>query len=150
MAFVLVALMVFFSLVFLLYGSVRFNSINQNAENLGDKEAKEIVRRLASSPELGFQGCGNCVDMDKALALKGKESYKGFWNLDYLQIQRVYPLAEGECSSGVYPDCKTITIIDGEIGTPSSAFVSLCRWEQANGGYFRCDLGRIYASHKIG
>ena len=37
------------------------------------------------------------------------------------------------------------TIINESIGIPSSAFVSVCRWEQV-GGFVKCEVGKIFAS----
>jgi hypothetical protein len=149
MAFVLVAVFIFFSMVLLIFLSVRLEDIRGGAQDLRNDEAKEIVRKISATPEFAFtqEDCGSCIDLDKVMALKNRTSYKGFWNLDYLMVERVYPIGEGECSKFSYPSCRTLTIINSErIGTPSSAFVSLCRWEQEKEGYFKCELGKVYAS----
>ena len=119
-----------------------------------DQEAREIVRKLVSTPELEFsvkKDCDICIDYDKALVLKERGSYSGFWNLDYLMIERIGEGLEGECSLGNSLRCKEITIIDsneGNFGATSKAFVSLCSWNQREGGYVDCKLARIYASGK--
>tara|TARA_Y100000310_G_scaffold337711_1_gene425482 strand:- start:1655 stop:2164 length:510 start_codon:yes stop_codon:yes gene_type:complete len=149
MAFVLVALMIFFVLVGLVYFTYRISDLRGEAESLGDEEAQELVRKLSGTAEFAYteEDCANCIDLDKVLVLKDRQTYRDFWDLDYLKIKRVYPIMEGECEKGNYPNCGTITVIDKEnFGTPSEAFVALCRFEKSNGGYTKCELGRIYAS----
>lgn len=152
MAFVLVAIMIFFGIIALLYLSIRMSSLKANVETLGQDEAREMVRKLSSSPELAFtvRDCPNCIDMDKAMVLKNMKKYRNLWNLNYLKIERVYPEGVGECVATNYPNCKSITIIDKEnFGAPPSAFVALCRQVSEFGErYPKCELGRIYASVK--
>ena len=150
MAFVLVALVIFFAIVSLFYFNISFSNLKGEADLLKEEEAGELVRKLVGTPEFSWRGdCVNCIDMDKVFLLKERNSYKDFWNLRFLQIDKVYPSSKEECNKANYPECETITLIRGnEIGTPNSAFVSLCRWEQEKGGYTKCELGRIYASAK--
>jgi hypothetical protein len=152
MAFVLVAIVIFFGMVALLYFSISLGSLKKGAQNLQDEEASEIVRKISSSAEFAFtsKDCPNCLDADKVLILKSKPSYNEFWDLDFLQIEKVYPLGKKvECQKSNYPDCNTITLVGKEqFGSPSSAFVSLCRFEQSKGGFTKCELGRIHASGK--
>lgn len=153
MAFVLVAFMIFFALVGLLYLSVRTSQMRGNVENLHDDEARQIVRKLAATPEFSWSDCSGCIDMDKVIALREQvknKTYQNLWDLDYLAIELVYPArAGGECSLGNYPLCnKTIIIKTQEnYGVAYSAFVSLCHWE-ADTNYEKCELGRIYAAGK--
>lgn len=149
MAFVLVAIMIFFGLVALIFFSIRVSNLRESAGELREDEAKQLVRKLASTPEFSFRNCQVCIDFDKVLELKGKKDYQGFWNLDYLAVELVYPDKNGECNKSNYPECRSITIINKtQFGTAPDAFVSLCRWEQEKKGYFKCELGRIYASGK--
>jgi len=151
MAFVLVVLIIFFAIVSLIYFSISLKGLRQGAQNLEDDKAKELVRKLSSSPEFvwNLNECSNCIDLDKVLLLRERKSYKEFWGLDFLQIEKVYPSENGECDKANYPNCGSITIIPAEeFGSPASAFVSLCIWEREKGGYVKCELGRIYASGK--
>lgn len=153
MAFVLVAIMVFFGIVLLFYLSVRVNSLRTDVESLAQDEAKQLVRKLASSPELAFtvRNCPNCIDMDKAMALKSIPAYRSFWNIDYLKIEKVYPADKGECTSANYPNCNSITILDKEaFGAPPYAYVALCRQAfESEERYPKCEIGRIYASVEV-
>ncbi|MAG37775.1 hypothetical protein CMI45_00085 [Candidatus Pacearchaeota archaeon] len=151
MAFVLVALMIFFALVSLIFFKIKISDVREGAVDLKEEEAKELVRKLAGSPEFSFTAssdCSNCIDLDKTLMLSERQVYDGFWNLDYLAVERVFPSEEEECSRQNYPDCNKIEIIgEGDSGAVFSDFVSLCRWEQSGEkGYFKCEIGRILAS----
>jgi hypothetical protein len=146
MAFVLMAIVIFFALVSLFYFSIRIRSLQKSALSLREEEAKELIRKLAVTPEFSFEDCTNCIDLDKVMILKERQTYKGFWDLDVLFIETVYPDKEGECTLANYPECRRIMIINKteEFGITSGAFVSLCRWDQE--GYYKCELGKVYAS----
>lgn len=149
MAFVLVALVIFFGIVFLIFINFKLAGLKESAGELNEESASELVRKISSSAEFSFtpRMCSSCIDLDKVLVLKDRESYEGFWQLDYLQIVKVHPEGKGECTKANYPNCGEITLIEEpNFGTPSEAFVSLCRWESKNEGYFKCELGKIYAS----
>jgi len=151
MAFVLVAFIVFFALVLLFYVAFRGSTLKQEAKELEESKAMELVQKLSSSPELNYAGCSKCLDFDKALVLKNEASYRNFWQIDYLRIERVYPFGNAaECTTANYPNCNSITIKSSgkDFGIPSWAFVALCRQEFIEGGYTKCELGRIYASGK--
>ncbi|MBX4196837.1 hypothetical protein KW805_04580 [Candidatus Pacearchaeota archaeon] len=147
MAFVLVALLIFFSMVALIYASLRISHLKGQAGTLAQAQAQELARTLASAPEL--QGkCDSCIDTDKALILKEKlnSEYKGLWKVSYLRIERLYPNAQNrECTRMNYPDCSTLTLINGSLGTAQGAFVNLCRYV-AEKKYIQCDIGKIYVS----
>lgn len=147
MAFVLVAMIIFFALVALVYFSVRVNSLKKEATSLQEDQAKELVQKLSGISELKWtKDCSTCVDMDKALLLKNRTVYKGFFGLDYLAFEVIYPAKTNrECTIGNYPDCSKLTLINGNnFGTASNAYVSLCRWNQDTGNE-KCELGIIYA-----
>lgn len=150
MAFVLVAIMIFFGIVAIIYFKISTSGLQQNVESQRADQASQLVQKLASTPEFAFTAidCTNCIDMDKVMLLKGMKNYKSFWGLDFLQVEVLYPQQHGECTTANYPNCRTITIINNTQGIPSSAYVSLCRQEFDNGNYVKCDLGRIYASGK--
>ena len=151
MAFVLVAMMIFFAMISLVYLSIRTTGLKKEVVSLREDEARELVRKMSGTPEFSWkEDCATCIDLDKVFALKERQAYKGFWNLDYLAVSLIYPEKEGECTKTNYPDCRTITIINetGEIGIPFGAFVSICRWVSEGGGYEKCELGKIFASGK--
>ena len=146
MAFVLVALMIFFTIVLLFYFSIRYSGLREDVEDLRTQEVIETVRKMSGSPEFKWteQDCAACIDMDKVLLLKNRTSYKGFWkNIVFLQVVKIYPLYENEeCTRGNYPECNQITLIDeGKNFRGYKAFVTLCNYE---GEYYaKCEIGKI-------
>lgn len=152
MAFVLIAIMMFFALILVIYAAARASSLKSMANDLKSQEASELVRKLVDSPELGWtgDGCSHCVDLDKAFLLKNRAEYKGFWRMKYLKIEKIYPEStKVECNGANYPDCSTITLVNetANFGIPSSSFVSICRWDQQGDlGYTKCEIGKVYAS----
>ncbi|MBS3066072.1 hypothetical protein J4229_03450 [Candidatus Pacearchaeota archaeon] len=150
MAFVLIAIVIFFSMVALVYFSIRLSSLKGDAETQREQSTKEIIRKLSDIPEFSWADCSGCIDMDKVFVLKGKSSYNNFWALDYLAIEKIYPnRTKSECTNANYPECTTIILINktGSYGSPTGAFVSLCGYYKEYGG-IRCELGKIYASAK--
>ena len=94
MAFMLIAVTLFFVLVGMLIFVFRFSSIQESAELLGEKNALLLVTKLANSPEFS---CGesfgrssvNCVDSDKVMTLKANiEKYSGFWDVSGIEIRK--------------------------------------------------------------
>ena len=152
MAFVLVAIIIFFGIVAIFYFKISLSSLKGNVELQRGEEAHELVRKIANTPEFSFtaEDCESCIDLDKVMALKNRSAYTGFWNLDYLQVSVLYPVKKGECTKSNYPECGTITLVNktGLSGIPSSAYVALCRHEYKDYNYFKCDLGLISASGK--
>ena len=148
MAFVLVAIMIFFAIVAIIYFKVTTTGLQNTVESQRAQQADALVQKIASTPEFQFTAidCENCIDMDKLMALKNRSEYSTFWGLDFLQVQVLYPNKQGECNGFNYPNCSTITIVNNSEGIPESAYVSLCRVEYNQGNYIQCDLGRIYAS----
>ncbi len=151
MAFMLVALMIFFGMVALVYFAITTASLEKDIAELRDKEARELVKKLAGTPEFAFTSstdCSSCVDLDKLLLLKENGAYSDLWNLDYLMVERVYPsINDDECTRATYPDCGKITVKEnsGDIST-KTAFVTLARWDQDLNG-FRYEIGRIHTSY---
>ena len=162
MAFMLVAVMIFFAMIALIYFSISLSNLKAKAEQLREDEVLELARQLAGTPEFAFTSstdCVSCIDLDKVFYLKETEFTKRFWNLNYLMIERVYPngftssMDETECTSDSYRtgNCNKITLIDGPEYQTKTAFVALARWDPslASGtGGWRYELGRIHASPK--
>lgn len=151
MAFMLLAVTLFFALVGMFLLTVVFSDLEQSAETLQERNSLLLVSKLADSPEFS---CGssfgetksNCIDSDKAMALKSSsESYSDFWGVSGIEITKIYPQEEGSCTESNYPDCGKIVVVDkGSRGIGVSNFVALCRNEN-NEGIIRekCELARV-------
>jgi len=152
MAFVLVATMIFFALVFLFYASVRFSSLKGDVEDIRKENVLETIRKISTTAEFAWtrEDCEACIDMDKVLMLKDREAYQGFWkNVPLLKIERVYPRYSGqECTIQTYPECDEITIIDTDTNVVAhKSFVSLCRYEPSE-KYYKCEMGKVVMAYE--
>ena len=146
MAFVLVAIVIFFAIVAIFVVNFAFSGVKNSAQDVKEEQARQLVTTLAGSPEFRWsEDCSNCVDKDKLFTIKKDTRYTDFWKLDYLAVQTIYPTRTGECVSTNYPDCGTITLVKktDNIGIPSQAYIALCSYVD---GKKQCDLATIMAS----
>ena len=154
MAFMLIAVTLFLVMAGMFILVIRFSSLKDTAALLEERNALLLVSKIADSPEFS---CGNvfgkprsnCIDTDKVMALTGRlQDYSGFWGVDGIKISKVYPAETGaECTLGNYPECGKITLVVPENGTGVSNFVSLCRKEQNELPYDKCEIGRIIVTY---
>jgi len=156
MAFMLIAVTLFFALVGLFLIVFVFSGLKESATALQEKNALLLVTKLANSPEFS---CGdvffgnkiNCVDADKVMMLKENlDKYKGFWGVTNIEIQKVYPVGSKVCTLANYPNCSVIKVYSlDESGYSVSNFVSLCRKDVFDGEVSdRCELAKLIVSYK--
>ena len=93
MAFMLMAVTLFFVLVGMFVLVWKFSGLKESAVALEEKNTMLLVTKLANSPELS---CGNsfgsnkinCVDLDKAIVLKDSATkYSEFWGKGVFNIK---------------------------------------------------------------
>jgi len=156
MAFMLIAVVLFFVLVGIFVLVIRFSGLKKTAELLQEENAMLLVTKLANSPEFS---CGesfgsgkiNCIDADKVMGLKeniGK--YVNFWGVSNIEIRKIYPItADKECGLSNYPNCNVIKLVSGDtLGIGLSNFVSLCRKESIGGEFYdKCELAKLIISY---
>lgn len=156
MAFMLIAVTLFFALVGVFVIAVKFSGLKQSATELEEKNAMLLVTKLANSPELSCEGAfgvqrTNCVDADKVMMLKNDiDRYSKFWEVSNIEIRKIYPESEVLCEIGTYPNCGIMRILDkGVSGFDASNFVTLCRKEnQEDNTYDKCELARLMVSYE--
>lgn len=157
MAFLLMAITIFFVLAGLFALGISASNSKKGAEAIREQNAVTLVSRIANSPEFS---CGrsfggdklDCIDLDKVMVLsKNSERYKSFWGIDNIEIRIVSEEPEKICTSQNYPQCNTIKIINKETkGVPVSSFVSLCRkksFERESNDH--CEIARISISYNL-
>ncbi len=151
MAFMLMAVTLFFVLVAIFVLVFRFSGLKQSSQQLEKENAMLLVSKLANSPEFScenaFGALSNCIDADKVLALIGKEEYENFFGVAKIEIRRIYPAKGNEaCNSENYETCGIIKILEKNVNTlaSSSNFVSLCRKENKEEMlYDKCELAKL-------
>ena len=176
MAFMLIAVTLFFALVGLFVLGVFSSGLKNSATLLEEQNALLLVSRLSNSPEFS---CGdafgtsrvNCVDFDKVMALKSNMNdytKARFWGDVGIEIVKVYAGSGGgitnvSCTPGNYPSCGKIEIVKASSGTGVSNFASLCRKQGKNhpvfnetgdviGYIFRigdeCEIAKVVVTYK--
>ena len=156
MAFMLIAVTLFFALVGLFIANVLFSGLKESAAVLEERNAILLVSKLANSPELS---CGeafgttkvNCIDFDKVMALEKnikKCSDADFWGVSGIEIVKIYPSTGGSklCTVENYPDCNKIEILKPQGGTGVPNFVALCR-KQAKSDEVYDEEGNFVAAY---
>ncbi|HLC86891.1 MAG TPA: hypothetical protein VJH65_01280 [Candidatus Nanoarchaeia archaeon] len=156
MAFVLVAVVLFFVVVGIFILKVSVANLREQKDVLEEDNARLLVAKLANSPEFSCgEGFGtaraNCIDLDKVMMLKENiEKYTGFWGVGNIEIIRIYPVREEgniECNLGNYPNCNWIKLKEGaETGFGGETYVSLCRKEKYTDKIDnKCEIGKLIA-----
>ena len=156
MAFMLIAVTLFFALVAIFVIGFKFSGLKESAESLEEENAMLLASKLANSPEFS---CGysfdetkiNCVDFDKLMALKGNPAYSDFWDVNNIEVRIIYPESEEIiCSLENYPNCNVFRLYSKEVsGFDSSNFISLCRKILSNGKVQEnCKLSKLIISYE--
>jgi hypothetical protein len=154
MAFMLIAVTLFFVLVGMFVLVIQFSNLKESAAVLEEKNALLLVIKLANSPEFSCgnsygRGKLNCVDFDKVMVLKeNSDKYRDFWGVENIQLRKIYPHDNTICTMDNYPECGIIQVRDGQINSTHENFVTLCRKENIDGKVEdKCELGRIMVSY---
>lgn len=159
MAFMLMAVVLFFILAFLFFMTIKYKQMYKEAGLIEQEKALSTVSKLADTAEFTctFPRRSLCVDEDKLLVMKDRKAYAGFWPVTSLSVVRVFPETDNkdkglvECTEANYPDCNLFSIYEkqgkGNESTETlSVFVSLCRKDTKNNYvYEKCELGKMLA-----
>jgi len=149
MAFMLIAVFIFFVLVGLFVFSFRFSGLRRSATELEEKEALLVVTKLANSPEFSCEGAFgnriNCIDADKVIVLKDSISkYSGFWGVSNIIIRKTTN-SSIECNIGNYENCGYIDVFSrGAQGYPVENFITLCKKSSnQEKTYDNCEISKL-------
>ncbi len=154
MAFMLVAVIIFFSIAGLFIVMILFSQIGVDRDKMAMEKTLSAIKNLAGSPEFYCVGSyPNCVDSDKAMALLTNENYQKFWPFSRLEILKLSGFKKTEsrrilCTMQNYPDCDRILIYDKKVPNKISSFsyIALCRNVHENGiNYQKCEIAKLIA-----
>lgn len=150
MAFMLVAVVVFFALVGLFYFNIISRNLRGEANRLQEEQAIQLAKFVSMAGEFS---CGSyCVDFDRLMAVKNMSVYKNYWPVAYIKFKKITETNK-ECNFGNYPACDYIELFrNTKINNTSSAsdYVALCRYEKVNGYVERvCELGKIIIGYEV-
>lgn len=157
MAFMLIAVVLFFVLIGMAILTIGLTGIKKSATSLEEENVKLLVSKLANSPEFS---CGNsftysrtnCIDYDKILELKENKKYDNFWGIEDIEIIKIYPESlDIECEKNI-ENCNRITIktSDQKSKRYISNFVSLCKKDFFNNEvYDKCEIAKLSISYGV-
>ena len=157
MAFMLIAVTLFFVFVGLFMLSIVTSGLKEKANTLEENNAVLLVSKLADSPEFScgdlFSAKSNCVDADKIMVLKDNKKYAGFWGVKEIKIEIIYPSQTKKilCTEENFPECSMIVIYseDSENKIYKSNFVNLCRKEFVeNEIKDKCDIAKLMVAYE--
>ena len=152
MAFMIVAVFLFFTLVGLFFISWQSKSIGQSAADLQKEQALSSLDVIANMPELNCDLTeGLCLDEDKLNVLAGSGNlsadYAEFWPVASVKVYKVYPSFD---VSGVVKcpalNCNYWEVYDsGQVSTEEfSGYVNICkRSREFNYNYDKCEIGKL-------
>ncbi|MEK6871509.1 MAG: hypothetical protein AABX16_01255 [Nanoarchaeota archaeon] len=158
MAFMLLAVFLFFALVGVFVLTIFYSNLQNEATRIAEERTASAVANIADTPELSCAiSKTNCVDADKLVALLNKKEYEKFWPFSSIKIITYKGLGKKEkdlvsCTIANYPTCELFTIYDKNIlnERTSGSFVVLCRKEYQNEYvYDRCELAKIIAGTEL-
>jgi len=149
MIVMLLAVSLFFILVFLFYVSIKFSDLRQSKIDLDREKAAGLVTKIASMPEFSFGDNPRAVDVDKIMMLKELSEYKGFFGVKGIIIRKL-PLTSTkiECSIDNYPECNLIKVFTTKDSAPTGSYVALCTKNSIDErAYDRCEMAYLMADN---
>lgn len=157
MAFMLVAVVLFFVLVGLFLFSMFYANMQKEARMIAEEGTFSLITNLADSPEFNCIGSKpNCVDSDKIMALINyQKDYKNFWPFSRLEIQKINAKNKDEmikCTLENYPNCERFVIFDKNVKNEKavSSYIVLCRVELENdANYQKCEVAKLIAGTEL-
>ena len=157
MAFMLVAVFIFFTLVGLFFLQVSLGGIRSSAQQLEREQMMASLISLTQIPEISCSdGSSNCIDEDKILVLSDSsynQIYNSFWPIAKIQVYRVNSdfssFGEIRCPQA---NCNYYVVFDTnqeQVQTQSS-YVSLCKNSRQGSSVFKeCELALLSIGMKI-
>lgn len=158
MAFMLVALILFFILIGLFALSIWNKNIRESATEIAGQKTLSAIANLAGTAEFICPDTkSNCVDADKVMALIGKKNYENFWEFTSLRIVKYSGFNKNSnnwigCTLKNYPECDVFEIYDSKKSNENTirSFVALCRREYENGKpYQKCEIAKFLAGSPV-
>ncbi len=154
MAFMIIAIFIFFALVGLFFLRIQLGDVESNAAQLQKEQAISSLKVIADMPELACGGSESlCLDEDKLRVMSGNFSsvYDLLWPVASVKVYRVYPAFSEilECPS---LGCNYYEIYDsGQTNVKEySTYVSICKKiEEVGYVYDRCEVGKLVVGAKV-
>ena len=154
MAFMIVAVFLFFILVGLFIIKVKVGNLEGS---YGDLQREQAIFSLKTITDMSELNCASdetfCLDKDKIRVMAGSfsRSYDDFWPVSSIEVYKIYPLSDSrvECPA---TDCNYYKIFDNGQSQKEtySTFVSICeRVREGSSTFDRCEIGKLVVGVEI-
>jgi len=147
MAFMIVAVLIFFVMVGLFFLVISISGVREGAEELAREEAISFLGGLAGLSEFSYDSDESySVDRDKLRVMMGfSDYYEEFWPVASIEVYDLYPGADEliECPG---EGCNHYLIYDsGQVDVEKySSYVSICsRVRESSTVYDECSVGKL-------
>ena len=154
LAFMIVAIFLFFIIVGLFFLNVSMGNIKGSAQDLKTQKAISFLSTIPPMTEFNG-GCSNCVDKDKLKAFAYfSEEYKQFFPLDSLRAIRVYPkpLNFSFSEEIACPSSECLVLFNSTTSeiVEYSIFVPVCETSKRTGVVFTsCEIWKLIGGVKF-
>ena len=148
MAFMILAVFLFFILVGLFFLGIQFRDIKKNVGQLQTEQAISSLKVIADMPELNYDSCESMsLDEDKLRIMSGNLGtyYSEFWHVASVKVYKIYPKFN-ELVKCPALDCNYFEVYDNEQENVKtySTYVSICKKIKETGYvYDKCKVGKL-------
>ena len=155
MAFMIVAVFIFFIMVGLFLFMTFLSGMHSDAENMERQDVISSMAVLSGMNEFAYSsGGGILLDEDKLRILSGNSSdydYSEFWTVASIEVYKIYPANDKlvECPN---IGCNYYNIYDaGQAESEKhSSYISICKRMRVYGiTYDDCELGKLVVGMKL-
>ncbi|MCK5321467.1 hypothetical protein KAJ38_02720 [Candidatus Pacearchaeota archaeon] len=148
MAFMILAVFLFFILVGLFFLGIQFKDIKKNVAQLQTEQAISSLKVIADMPELNYDSHESMtLDEDKLRIMSGNLGtyYSEFWPVASVKVYKIYPKFNERVKCPAL-NCNYFEIYDNgqESMKTYSTYVSICKKVKETGYiYDRCEVGKL-------
>ena len=154
MAFMIVAVFIFFGLVALFFANIQIRKIKNTASSLQTEQAISSLQVIADMPEFSYSRTETMtLDEDKLQIMSGNFSkqYVDFWPVASIEVYKIYP-SFSEIIKCPAANCNYYKIYDNNQTNKKTyaTFVSICSKQRESNSFFdRCTIGKLVVGVKI-
>ena len=154
MAFMIIAVFLFFILVGLFFLGIQFKNAKSGASQLQREQTISSLKVIADMPELNYKsGELMAVDEDKLKIMSGVPGsiYDSFWPVASVEVYKVYP-AFDEIKRCPGLGCNYYEIYNsGQKNVKTySTYISICKKMKKFGSiYDKCEIGKLVVGVRI-
>ncbi len=148
MAFMILAVFLFFILVGLFFLGIQFRDIKKNVAQLQTEQAISSLKVIADMPELSYNSRESLsLDEDKLIIMSGNlgSYYSEFWPVASVKVYKIYPKFDEQIKCPAL-NCNYFEVYDNrqENTRTYSTYVSICKKIKETGYvYDKCEVGKL-------